>query len=224
MCWKVLQGDLGDSVGTARPVLEDMARVFPATLELATLGIIIGVLVGVPMGVIAAARQGTLDRPGDPRARADRLRDPGLLAGAGGAPVFYAKLGWVAGRGGSTSSIDGHRAGDRAPADRQPASRGMGRSATRFSHIVLPAAILGYFSLAYISRMTRSFMLEQLGQEYITTARVKGHARWRVIWVHALRNDPGAADHGDRAESYAGLLEGSVLTETVFAWPGLGST
>src|SRR3546814_18211299 len=89
------------------------------------------------------------------------------------------------------------------------------------SHIVLPAAILGYFSLAYISRMTRSFMLEQLSQEYITTARVKGVKEWRVIWVHALGN-VWVPLVTVIALSYANLLEGSVLTEIVFAWPGLG--
>ena len=90
------------------------------------------------------------------------------------------------------------------------------------SHIVLPAAILGYFSLAYISRMTRSFMLEALSGEYITTARVKGMSEWRVVWVHAFRNI--------RVQlltvivlSYATLLEGSVLTEIIFSWPGIGS-
>jgi peptide/nickel transport system permease protein len=87
--------------------------------------------------------------------------------------------------------------------------------------LILPAAILGYFSLAYISRMTRSFMLEQLRQEYITTARAKGLTERAVVWRHALGNI--------RVPlitvivlSYANLLEGSVLTEMVFAWPGLG--
>jgi peptide/nickel transport system permease protein len=89
------------------------------------------------------------------------------------------------------------------------------------THIILPAAVLGYYSMAYISRMTRSFMLEQLSQEYITTARVKGMPEWRVVWVHALRNVMVPLITVI-ALSYANLLEGSVLTETVFAWPGLG--
>jgi peptide/nickel transport system permease protein len=81
--------------------------------------------------------------------------------------------------------------------------------------------VLGYYSMAYISRMTRSFMLEQLGQEYVTTARVKGMPEWRVVWVHALRN-VAVPLVTVIALSYAALLEGSVLTETVFAWPGIG--
>jgi len=90
-----------------------------------------------------------------------------------------------------------------------------------FSHIILPAGTLGYFSLAYISRMTRSFMLEQLSQEYVTTARVKGLSEWRVVWRHALGNIMVPLITVI-ALSYAQLLEGSVLTETIFAWPGLG--
>mgnify|MGYP006200814505 CR=1 FL=1 len=89
------------------------------------------------------------------------------------------------------------------------------------SHLALPACLLGYFSMAYISRMTRSFMLAELGQEYIIAARVKGVAEWRIIWVHALRN-AAVPLITVIALSYAGLLEGSVLTETIFAWPGLG--
>jgi len=93
--------------------------------------------------------------------------------------------------------------------------------ANALKHIALPALVLGYYSLAFISRMTRSFMLEQLSQEYITTARVKGVPEVRVVWVHALRN-AAVPLITVVALTYANLLEGSVLTETVFAWPGLG--
>jgi len=90
-----------------------------------------------------------------------------------------------------------------------------------FSHIILPASLLGYYSMAYISRMTRSFMIEQLRQEYVLTARVKGIAEWKVIWGHALGNC-AIPLITVIALSFGNLLEGSVLTETVFAWPGLG--
>ena len=89
------------------------------------------------------------------------------------------------------------------------------------SHIILPASLLGYYSMAYLSRMTRSFMIEQLRQEYILTARVKGIAEWRVIWGHALGNCRIPLITVI-ALSFGSLLEGSVLTETVFSWPGLG--
>ena len=90
------------------------------------------------------------------------------------------------------------------------------------SHIILPASLLGYYSLAYISRMTRSFMLEQLSAEYVTTARVKGLSEWNVVWKHAFRNIRVQLITVI-ALSYAGLLEGSVLTEIIFSWPGIGS-
>jgi len=90
-----------------------------------------------------------------------------------------------------------------------------------FSHLILPASLLGYFALAYISRMTRSFMLNELAQEYVIAARANGLSESRIIWRHALRNAMVPLVTVI-ALSYAGLLEGSVLTETVFAWPGLG--
>ena len=88
-------------------------------------------------------------------------------------------------------------------------------------HIVLPASVLGYFSLAYICRMTRSFMLEQLSKEYVTAARIKGLSEWHVVMRHAFRNI-AVPLVTVIALSYGYLLEGAVLTETVFAWPGLG--
>jgi peptide/nickel transport system permease protein len=93
--------------------------------------------------------------------------------------------------------------------------------ANAFGHLILPASILGYFSLAYIARMTRSFMIDQLSQEYVIAARIKGNSFWRAVWRHAFPNIlvPLITVIG---LSYASLLEGAVLTETVFAWPGLG--
>ena len=90
-----------------------------------------------------------------------------------------------------------------------------------FSHLILPSAVLGLFSLAYISRMARSFMITELQQQYVIAARVKGMSEFRVVWRHALRNALVPLITVI-ALSYAQLLEGSVLTETIFAWPGLG--
>jgi peptide/nickel transport system permease protein len=220
--WKVLQGDLGVSVLTANPVIEDIKRVFPATLELASVATLFGVSLGVPMGVLAGVFQG--------RWPDQVIRVVGLLGysipvfwlGLMGLLLFYAKLDWVPGPGrldvffdGLVDPVTGVILIDSALAGEWEIFWNAA------SHIVLPAAILGYFSLAYISRMTRSFMLEQLSQEYITTARVKGVAEWRVIWVHALGN-VWVPLVTVIALSYANLLEGSVLTEIVFAWPGLG--
>ncbi len=219
---KVLQGDFGNSLLTARPVLEDIKRVFPATLELATVATLFGVILGVPMGVIAAVNQG---RWPDQVIRVVGLFGysmPVFWLGLMGLLVFYGILGWVAGPGRldifyedavpvvpGVILVDSLIAGDFE----------VFRNA--LSHILLPAAVLGYYSLAYISRMTRSFMLEQLSQEYVTTARVKGLSEARVVWRHALGNVMVPLITVI-ALSYAYLLEGSVLTEIVFAWPGLG--
>ena len=218
----VLRGDFGRSVLTASPVLDDILRVFPATLELATVATLIGVLLGVPMGVLAAVHQG---RWIDHAIRLIGLVGysvPVFWLGLVGLLVFYAKLDWVAGPGrldvfydGLIDPVTGVLLIDSALAREWDIFR------NALDHLILPASLLGYFSLAYIARMTRSFMIEQLSQEYVTTARVKGLSEARVIWRHALGNT-AVPLVTVIALSYANLLEGSVLTETVFAWPGLG--
>ncbi|AXC51216.1 ABC transporter permease [Paracoccus suum] len=219
----VLRGDFGRSISTGHPVAEDLRRVFPATLELASLGTLIGVFVGIPLGVIAAAnRGGWIDQV----ARVVALVGysvPIFWLGLMGLLVFYGILGWVGGPGRQDIIYDGmvttHTglllidtliAGD------------WGAFRDAFSHIILPASLLGYFSLAYISRMTRSFMLEQLSAEYITTARVKGLSESKVIWRHAFGNILVPLITVI-ALSFGSLLEGSVLTEIIFSWPGIGS-
>ncbi|WP_137134503.1 ABC transporter permease [Rhizobium sp. FKY42] len=219
---QVLSGDFGTSVLTSNPVLEDIKRVFPATMELATVGTLIGALFGVPLGVLAAVKRGSL---------ADQVvRVVGLIGYS--VPVFwlallallffYAKLNWVAYPGRidvvyeyTFTSPTGFYLFDAIMQGEWEVFRDL------FRHIILPASLLGYFSLAYISRMTRSFMLNELSQEYIVAARAKGLSEARIIWFHALRN-AAVPLITVIALSYAGLLEGSVLTETIFSWPGLG--
>ncbi len=221
--WDVMRGDLGRSISTNRAVSADLARVFPATLEMATLGILIGIFLGVPMGVLAAARQGSWI---DQIIRVLALLGysvPAFWLGLVGLAVLYAGLGWVAGPGrvdifydGLIPPVTGLLLVDSLIAGDIEVFK------NALSHLLLPSVILGFFSLAYIARMTRSFMLDQLGQEYITTARVKGVSEWRVIWIHAFGpiRVPMITVIG---LSYAGLLEGSVMIETVFAWPGIGN-
>ena len=219
---KVLTGDFGVSVLTSNPVLQDIRRTFPATFELATLGILIGAGLGVPLGVWAAVRRGGV---------ADQVvRVMGLIGysvpifwlGLMALVLFYARLGWVGGPGRIDvtyeylfTPVTGILLIDTACAGQWAAFGNV------LSHLILPASLLGYFSLAYISRMTRSFMLNELSQEYVVAARAKGLSEARIIWRHALRNAMVPLVTVITL-SYAGLLEGSVLTETVFAWPGLG--
>ncbi|ANC92317.1 ABC transporter permease [Azospirillum humicireducens] len=218
----VLQGDLGTSVLTSRPVLEDVLRVFPATLELATVAAIVGAVLGIPAGVFAAVNRG--------RWPDHAIRLLGLLGhsvpvfwlGLMALLLFYAKLDWAPGPGrvdifyeGMVDQVTGLVTVDALLAGETDIFW------NAVGHLVLPSAILGLYCVAYIARMTRGFMLDQLRQEYITTARVKGLSETRVVWGHALRNITVPLITVI-ALSYASLLEGSVLTETVFAWPGLG--
>ena len=219
---KVLAADFGRSVLTSNPVLVDIRRFFPATLELATVATIIGVVLGIPMGVVAAVARGRL---ADLVVRVVSLLGysvPVFWLGLMGLLLFYGKLGWVAGPGridvafeDIVTPITGVIMVDSALAGEWEVFW------NAFSHVILPASILGYLSLAYLARMTRSFMLAELGQEYVTTARIKGLAERRVVWRHALGNVMVPLITVV-ALAYANLLEGSVLTETVFAWPGLG--
>lgn len=218
----VLRGDFGMSISTGHPVADDLKRVFPATVELATIGTLIGVFVGVPLGVIAAARRGGWI---DQIARVVALVGysmPIFWLGLMGLLIFYGMLGWVGGPGRQGILYDGmvtERTGMILIDSLLAGDWGAFKDA--FSHIILPASLLGYFSLAYISRMTRSFMLEQMSSEYILTARVKGLAEWRVVWGHAFRNI-AVPLVTVIALSFASLLEGSVLTEIIFSWPGIG--
>jgi peptide/nickel transport system permease protein len=201
----VLHGNLGMSLLTSNPVIDDIKRVFPATLELATLSTFIGIVIGVPLGVAAAVRH---NRWIDHVAR---------FIGLAGS------LHWVSGPGRIDPLYDGlvdTRTGSLLVDSILAGEWDVFKNA--LSHIVLPAAILAFYSIAYLSRMTRSFMLEQLSQEYIVTARAMGLSESRVIWRHAFGNI-AVPLLTVIALAYSYLLEGSVLTEIVFAWPGIGS-
>ncbi len=217
-----LSGDFGISVLTTNPVMDDIKRVFPATMELATVGTIIGAVFGVPFGVLAAVRRNSFI---DQIVRVIGLVGysvPVFWLAMVTLVIFYAKLNWVAYPGRidiayeyTFTPITGFFLLDSALQGQWDVFWDV------FRHIILPASLLGYFSLAYISRMTRSFMLNELGQEYIVAARAKGLSETRVIWGHALRSAMVPLITVI-ALSYAGLLEGSVLTEIVFSWPGIG--
>jgi peptide/nickel transport system permease protein len=217
----IATGNFGTAITTGHPVIEDIRRVFPATLELATLALLGGVLLGVPLGVAAAVWKG---RWADHVVRFFGLVGysvPHFWLGLIALVVFYAKLGWIGGSGRLSLGF----------VDAVPDVTGMilvdallDRNTEVFvdalRHIVMPALILATTSMAYLSRMTRSFMLEQLSQEYVVTARIKGLSEWGVT-LHAFRNI-GVQLLTIVVLAYGGLLDGAVLTETVFGWPGFG--
>jgi peptide/nickel transport system permease protein len=220
---RLLRGDFGTSYATSRPVLTDLLNFFPATLELATIGLIIGVLLGVPMGVASAYWH---EKWPDHLIRVVGLIGysvPIFWLGLVGLFVFYYLLDWVAGPGqldvfyvGIVPRVTGMILLDSAIAGEWDIF------GNAISHMTLPALLLGYYSLAYISRMTRSVMLDQLSREYVLTARLKGASEFKVVMGHALRN-AAIPLVTVIALSYGGLLEGSVLVETIFSWPGIGN-
>ncbi|MGQ5720722.1 ABC transporter permease [Pseudochrobactrum asaccharolyticum] len=219
---QVLQGDLGNSILTRNPVTTDIARYFPATLELATAALLLAALIGIPLGVWAAVRQGTLT---DQTIRVICLAGhsvPTFVLALISLLVFYAALGIAPGPGRQDIifqdmiphvtgilTIDTLLDGD------------MDAFWDALAHMAQPVIILAYFSMAYITRMTRAFMLDALKGEFVITARAKGLSATSVIWKHAF---PTVAVQlvTVLALTYAGLLEGAVVTETVFSWPGLG--
>ncbi len=217
----VLGGDLGKSIRTRRSVADDLRDSLPATLELSLSALLVSLIVGLPAGVWSAIYRGRLP---------DHIVR--LLALAGGSlPVFwlglivigvgYQQLGWFPGGGRIDSFVDppAQRTGlyvvDSLVAGNFEALR------SSLLHLVLPALTLGYFSTAVVARMTRSSMLEVLGQEYMRTAHAKGLQERVVVLRHGLRNAliPTVTIIG---LTFGSLLSGAVLTETIFSWPGLG--
>ncbi len=218
--WDVLQGDLGRSVVTRKPVIEEFFTLFPATVELATCAMILALLIGLPAGILAATRRGTAF---------DHMVMGASLTGYS-MPIFWwaillilafsVNLGWtpVSGRISVLyfiQPITGFMLIDTLLSD-EP---GAFTSAVR--HLILPAIVLGTIPLAVIARMTRSSMLEVLGEDYMRTARAKGLAPLRITGLHGLRNAliPVVTVIGLQVGV---LLTGAILTETIFAWPGIG--
>jgi peptide/nickel transport system permease protein len=219
---QLARGDLGTSAMTQRPVLADIARFFPATLELATVAMLLALISGVPLGVWAAAR------PGGVLDRAMRVVSlvgqsvPVFVVGLLFLLLFYARLGWAPGTGqvgvlyqGTVPARTGMLVIDAALAGQWAAC------GSALAHLALPALTLALFSLAGITRMTRGFMLDALASEFILTARAKGLTERRILWRHAFATI-AVPLITVIALAYAALLEGAVLTETVFSWPGLG--
>lgn len=217
----LLQGDLGTSFKTKNPVALDLRTFLPATIELAICSFIFAILFGLPLGIIAAIKSGSF---------ADQVTRIISLLGASMPPfwsgllvlfVFYYKLDWAPGPGRMSSRIEAPAPVTGLLVYDSLVQGNMTAFWDALSHLVLPSIILGWFTLALISRITRSSMLEVLSQDYIRTARAKGVAERWVILKHALRNAliPLVTLVG---LAFAGLMSGAIMTETIFAWPGIG--
>lgn len=216
----LLQGDLGTSVVTKRPVLDEFLTLFPATLELSFCAIVLSIVIGVPAGIIAAVRRGTTVDHSIMATALVGFSMPIFWWGLLLIIVFSGTLGWtpVSGRISLMFFFDdvtGFMLIDALISGQK------GAFTSALSHLILPTIVLATIPLAVIARQTRSAMLEVLSEDYVRTARAKGLAPLRVVGLHALRNAmiPVITVIG---LSVGVLLGGAILTETIFAWPGVG--
>jgi peptide/nickel transport system permease protein len=219
--WNLTHGDMGRSISTKQLVLLDLRQHLPATIELAVPAMAVGIIVGVPLGIVAAVNRA---KPIDEIARVITMAGvsmPIFWLGLVAMLVFYAHLGIAPSPGRLTATI--------TP---PPFLTGFllidGLRVHRFDvvadwsgHLILPAIVLSLYGLARITRVMRGSMLETLEEDYVRTAQAKGLRRWSIILRHAARNGliPVVTIIG---LSFGDLLSGAVVTETVFAWPGLG--
>ncbi len=217
---QVAQGDLGTSVVTHDSVWGEFITLFPATIELSVCAILFAIAIGLPLGVIAAVRRGSVFDYGLMGLSVTGASMPIFWWGLMMILVFSVALGWTPVSGRISDAVyvvpwSGFMLIDAWYSD----DAGAVRSA--LSHLILPTIVLGTIPLATIARMTRSSMLEVLGEDYIRTARAKGLGTLRVVVVHALRNAliPVVTVIGLQVGT---LLGGAILTETVFSWPGVG--
>ena len=217
---RVLHGDLGRSIVTREPVIAEFAALFPATVELAICAMLFALILGLPAGILAAVKRNSVFDHGVMGVSLTGYSMPIFWWGLLLILLFSVELDLtpVSGRIAVQYYIEpvtGFLLIDTLLSD----DRGAFGSA--LSHIILPAIVLGTVPLAVIARMTRSAMLEVLGEDYIRTARAKGLPAYRVIWVHALRNAliPIVTVIGLQIGV---LFTGAILTETIFSWPGVG--
>ncbi len=217
---RVLRGDLGKSLITQEPVLREFATLFPATVELAVCAIAFALLLGLPAGIIAAVRRNSVFDHGVMATSLTGYSMPIFWWGLLLILLFSVQLGLtpVSGRIGVEHYIE-PTTGFLLIDSLLTGEKGAFSSTVR--HLILPAIVLGTVPLAVVARMTRSAMLEVLGEDYIRTARAKGLAPLRVVGVHALRNAliPVVTVIGLQVGV---LFTGAILTETIFSWPGVG--
>jgi len=217
---QLAHGDFGTSIVSLRPVWSEFFARFPATVELSLCAILLAIIVGVPLGVVAAINRSKL---------VDQLTMSAASVGFS-MPIFWWALlliivfsGWL-----HWTPVSGRidlvyffkpKTGFMLIDSLLSGQKGAFRSAV--DHLILPTVALGTIPLAIIARQTRSAMLEVLGEDYVRTARAKGLPAWRVTGVHALRNAliPIVTTIGLQLGT---LLGGAILTETIFSWPGIG--
>jgi len=218
--WKALHGDLGISLITHEPVFSEFIARFPATVELSIVAMLFALAIGIPAGIVAAVKRNTVWDYSMMGASLTGYSMPIFWWGLLLILTFSVGLGWTPVSGRLAIQYDIPAVTGFMLIDSLLSSdKGAFRSA--LSHLILPAIALGTIPLAVIARMTRSSMLEVLREDYVRAARAKGAGRIRVVAVHALRNAliPVVTTIGLQIGT---LFAGAILTETIFAWPGVG--
>ncbi|MFN8528709.1 MAG: ABC transporter permease [Anaerolineae bacterium] len=217
----LLQGDLGTSIKTHHPITEDIQKFLPATIELATYAVVLGIVFGVGSGIVSAVWRNTpIDFIGRTFAVIG-VSIPLFVLALTFLSVFHAQLGWAAGPGRLDFTMDdpptvtGMFTIDALIAGRMDIFQ------NALSHLLLPSLVLALYISGLISRVTRSSMLDVMSMDYMRTARAKGVRETLVVLRHGLTNalTPIVTVIG---LSYGTLLSGAVLTESIFAWPGIG--
>lgn len=216
----LFQGDLGTSIVTKRPVLDEFLSLFPATVELSVCALIFALVIGIPAGVIAATKRGSWLDQSIMTVSLTGFSMPIFWWGLLLIVFFSGYLGWtpVSGRIAVDYWIDdttGFMLIDTLLSDES------GAFTSALMHLILPSIALGTIPMAIFARQTRSAMLEVLNEDYIKTAKAKGLSRPRIVIRHAFRNAliPVITVVG---LSVGTLLAGAILTETIFSWPGIG--
>jgi peptide/nickel transport system permease protein len=219
---KVLRGDMGSSILRGDPVTQEILRRFPATIELALSAILISLLVGIPAGIISATRRNSIFDNASRLIALAGVSMPIFWLGLMLAWLFGVVLHWLPTGGPMTTEISwSYKPVTGLVVLDSLLSQNWALLEDRLRHLILPAVALGTIPMAIIARMTRSSMLEVLGQDYVRTAHAKGLREQNVVLRHALKNAllPIITVIGLQVGR---LLSGAILTETIFSWPGIG--
>jgi len=207
--WRVARADFGRSITLDVPVLRLMLATLPATLELATASVIVAVLIGIPLGLLAARRRGTAVDTGTMLLAQLGVSMPVFWLGVLLILLFAVKLNWLPSFGRGAPLLGALLSGDLIAA------------LDSLRHLLLPTVTLAFFNLALLSRLTRWALLDVLEEDYVRTARAKGQRERVVLYRHALRNAllPIVTIVGLQ---FGNALGGAVVTETIYGWPGMG--